>query len=943
MSLDSSPNPEALLQHADFLRGLARGLVAGADADDVEQETWLRALEKGPRHDANPRGWLSTVARNSARLWWRGESRRARREGLVAKSEGVPSAAEVASRVEIQSLLADAVKSLEEPYRTTVVLAFYDGLKPKQIAQQQGISVDTVRTRIRRALDRLRARLDSCPGGRTAWVAALMPLLWPKSAAAAAVVTGALVMSTRLKIALIVLILIPTVWLGREALRGQVDGAPVRTSVEGHAEVDGEPEPEPGPGEAPKVNRSAPPAAATGFVGRVVAEGQPVEGAWVSVGGVGSESLVVASTPADGTFRTPHTSGIVVHAWHPSYGPTKITVDHADPAQVIDIELPRGHSVQFVVTDARTGAEIAGAKILVLSSGQGGAAAGKNAAMGLLDVATMTRVIGAVTFEDMLLLGQGTEMTCNLPLQVTDAAGRVSIEGLPEGRLEAVVLHPDYAVQRVRKVATGDAPVSVKLGEGGTVVVRAPVIQGRPGRGLICEVLRGGMMPMPVAFARLDEDGVARLEHLPTGSFAVVVSSGGSGAAAISVAMPAEPTPEAESEAEGEEAPADPIKPLTRVVVLRDGETHVVDFADPTGTRLFGRVLHDGVGLAGRKIWLHRDGRTYVQAESDKEGRFAFDQLPAGRYELGGDSDDVILPRIPVEVRARQTELELDLVAASGVLVGTVVDLKGELVEGANVVLTPAVDAPMPLLEEGGEIALRTMMGGRSSTNEAGAFRIVGVPAGEYEVCLGAGNRLVRKRIRMRDGEERRIAFDLRLEPTKKLVVSFVDAGGKSIPATLLLRGAHGNFAVTSALSVSLDPRRSYEYRLPQGRYRLTATAVGLAPIHGEIVDLDSDRKITLPFERGSAVELTVRRSGRPVEGARVTLLQDNGIHLGPANNLIALIQAPRHWLSPVDGVVVIPGVRQGSYRIRIDGQLYGRVTIGTSLLKRSIDLGGAR
>jgi len=929
MPLDSSPNPEALLQHADFLRGLARGLVAGADADDVEQETWLRSLEKGPRHDANPRGWLSTVARNSARLWWRGESRRARREGLVAKSEGVPSAAEVASRVEIQSLLADAVKSLEEPYRTTVVLAFYDGLKPKQIAQQQGISVDTVRTRIRRALERLRARLDSC----------LTPLLWPKSAAAAAV-TGALVMSTRLKIALIVLILIPTLWLGREALRGHVDGAPVRTFVEGHAEVDGEPKP--GPGEAPKVNRSAPPAAATGFVGRVVAEGQPVQGAWVSVGGVGSESLVVASTPADGTFRTP-----VVHAWHPSYGPTKITVDHADPAQVIDIELPRGHSVQFVVTDARTGSEIAGAKILVLTAGQGGAVHGKNAAMGSLDLATMKRVFGAVTFEDMLLLGQRTETISNILLQVTDDAGRVSIEGLPEGRLEAVVLHPDYAVQRVRKVATGDEPVSVKLGEGGTVVVRAPMIQGRSGRGLVCEVLRGGMMPMPVAFARLDEDGVARLEHLPTGSFAVVVSSGGSGSAAISVAMPAEPPPEAESEAEseaeGEEAPADPIKPVTRVVVLRDGETHVVDLADPTGTRLFGRVLHDGIGLAGRKIWLDRDGRTYVQAESDKEGRFAFDQLPAGRYELGGESDDVILPRIPVEVRARQTELELDLVSARGVLVGTVVDLKGELVEGAHVVLTPAVDAPMPLLEEGGEIALRTMMGGRSSTNEAGAFRIAGVPAGEYEVCLGAGNRLVRKRIRMRDGEERRIVFDLRLEPTKKLVVSFADAGGKSIPATLLLRGAHGNFAVTSALSVSLDPRRSYEYRLPQGRYRLTATAVGLAPIHGEIVDLDSDRKITLPFERGSAVELTVRRSGRPVEGARVTLVQDNGIHLGPANNLIALIQAPRHWLSPAHGVVVIHDVRQGSYRIRIDGRLYGRVTVGTSLVKRSIDLGGAR
>jgi hypothetical protein len=79
------------------------------------------------------------------------------------------------------------------------------------------------------------------------------------------------------------------------------------------------------------------------------------------------------------------------------------------------------------------------------------------------------------------------------------------------------------------------------------------------------------------------------------------------------VYQPDEPTPEAESEAEGEEAPADPIQSVSRVVILRDGETHVVDFADLTGTRLFGRVLHDGVGLAGRKLWLDRDGRTYCR------------------------------------------------------------------------------------------------------------------------------------------------------------------------------------------------------------------------------------------------------------------------------------------------------------------------------------------
>ena len=39
--------PETLLQHAAFLRGLAQGLLGDADrAGDVVQQTWLAALEK---------------------------------------------------------------------------------------------------------------------------------------------------------------------------------------------------------------------------------------------------------------------------------------------------------------------------------------------------------------------------------------------------------------------------------------------------------------------------------------------------------------------------------------------------------------------------------------------------------------------------------------------------------------------------------------------------------------------------------------------------------------------------------------------------------------------------------------------------------------------------------------------------------------------------------
>ena len=60
-------------------------------------------------------------------------------------------------------IIADeAVSALEEPYRSTVLLRFFGGLRAAEIARCQETSSSTVRNRLRRALAMLRARL----GGR---------------------------------------------------------------------------------------------------------------------------------------------------------------------------------------------------------------------------------------------------------------------------------------------------------------------------------------------------------------------------------------------------------------------------------------------------------------------------------------------------------------------------------------------------------------------------------------------------------------------------------------------------------------------------------------------------------------------------------------------------------------------------------------------------------
>src|SRR5436190_1898691 len=69
-----------------------------------------------------------------------------------------------------------AVLALEEPYRECVLLRYFEELSPRAIAARQRVPLETARTRLKRALELLRARLDREYGGeRGAWGAALAP------------------------------------------------------------------------------------------------------------------------------------------------------------------------------------------------------------------------------------------------------------------------------------------------------------------------------------------------------------------------------------------------------------------------------------------------------------------------------------------------------------------------------------------------------------------------------------------------------------------------------------------------------------------------------------------------------------------------------------------------------------------------------------------------
>ena len=116
-----------LLDHASWLQGLARNLVADeATAEDLVQETWVAAIKKPPRDTDRPRSWMRSVVRRLAARNHRQRFRRSARERAVSIPEATGDAQDLVVRAEMQRQVASEVLRLEEPARSTILLRFYE-------------------------------------------------------------------------------------------------------------------------------------------------------------------------------------------------------------------------------------------------------------------------------------------------------------------------------------------------------------------------------------------------------------------------------------------------------------------------------------------------------------------------------------------------------------------------------------------------------------------------------------------------------------------------------------------------------------------------------------------------------------------------------------------------------------------------------------------------
>ncbi len=172
-------DPEALFRHTDWMRALARSLVADEDrADDVIQDAWLAAMRMPPTRRATAGAWLKKVLRNFAYRFNQQEHVRRRHELAAGRRvKAVPTPEQVLQRAELHRMVVDAVIQLDEPFRSTVLLRFFEGITTSEIASQYRIDVSTVRWRLRKALRQLRGRLDQAHrGDRQAWAVPALAL-----------------------------------------------------------------------------------------------------------------------------------------------------------------------------------------------------------------------------------------------------------------------------------------------------------------------------------------------------------------------------------------------------------------------------------------------------------------------------------------------------------------------------------------------------------------------------------------------------------------------------------------------------------------------------------------------------------------------------------------------------------------------------------------------
>jgi RNA polymerase sigma factor (sigma-70 family) len=139
---------------------------SGPEAEDAVQEGFVKAYRAlhSFRSGAEPRPWLLRIIANEARNRARSAGRRLRLELRLAEGfrpgDAAPSPEAAALAAEERRRLMSLVNSLADDDRLVIASRYFLELSGEETAAALGIPEGTVKSRLSRALSRLRAKVE---------------------------------------------------------------------------------------------------------------------------------------------------------------------------------------------------------------------------------------------------------------------------------------------------------------------------------------------------------------------------------------------------------------------------------------------------------------------------------------------------------------------------------------------------------------------------------------------------------------------------------------------------------------------------------------------------------------------------------------------------------------------------------------------------------------
>jgi RNA polymerase sigma factor (sigma-70 family) len=870
--------PEQLLAHVEWMRRLALALVRDPDeADDLAQEGVAAALTRPPSTDRPVRPWLAGVLRKLAKLRARGRGRRARREMAAELGDAPASPEALIARVQTERRITELVLALDEPFRSTLLLRYYEGRTAAQIARATGVPAGTVRWRLKEGLDRIRRDLDRQD---RSWRAVLVPLL-PIPRKAPAVLEGVALMSLKKMIAglavLVALLIGLLSW--RQVRNAPAAARPARVPIAVRAAV--------GPRGLPLVASGEPDAPGVlRMQGQVIdPEEAPIAGAVVAID---TRPPRTVTTDTNGVFAFPGLRQRVYTLEAQGRGLYAGPVNTAVSATGEPVVLRARPATSLEITVLAGAAPVAGAHVELRStliwradSDVGGLARLEGVGPGFRPLrveapgfapAAQMVATGAGPAVDRLVVrleagravsgrvldpgGRGVAGARVWPRSAsepfptidpafdavtTDEQGRWRIAALAPGSYQFLAGHPDFAQAVSPPVPIGQVPVAgidLRFEDGGQVTGWVRDAGGKPvADAQVRAAALSGMALWPdLREVFTDDAGRFRITGLPRRAIHLMAlhASGSSPVATADLGAARETGVELTLSVRGS---------IGGVVV--DGNGRPLPEAQVTArsTALWTRGPIKSGSLTS---WDLRGIPTLV---SDSGGRFRFTGLPDGRYALSA-----VRPGAPPDHRALQPSVEASpgeeirvVVRGDGQVKGRVA-LEGRPVEAFSASLGPVNPTPF-----------------------AGGAFVLSVPAGTHDLTI-TGPSFATKELEdvaVREGEVRDLGT-ITVERGRSIAGRVLGSDGSPVAGAQVVAGQFLSGGGTQ-LYIPTESGGAQETTSDEdGRFVLSGFEPGPLVVVAERAGQGRSDSVSIPPQSSSAqLDLVLRPTGA-IEG-RVT------------------------------------------------------------------------